>query len=316
MDLFEDRNAKPMLVGAEGDAFDDPAYIFELKLDGERCLAYLDPKSGTELRNKRSVRMLPKVPELSEIHKQVNRRCVLDGELMVMVDGVPSFFEIQRRSLMSNRFKIELAAAKYPACFTAYDILYYDGEQVTDLPLSERKVLLKKVIKSENDRLAVSRIIDGQGTALYQLAEQRNLEGVIAKRRDSRYYPGKRTKDWIKIKNLQDDDFVVCGYILKAEHVTSLVLGQYRGHTLIYKGHVTLGLSRDDFAVISAHERLEGAPFREYPPGSGNDRAIWLRPDLVCTVKYMEKNARGGLRQPVYKGLRPDKKAEECVEEV
>lgn len=144
MSLFEEKNIAPMLIGADGGAFDDMDYLFEIKWDGERCIAYLDPKAGTELRNKRNVKMLPKVPELSEIHKQVTKRCILDGELMVLKDGKPDFFEIQRRSLMSNRFRIELAAKQYPATFIAYDILYLDGKDVTLQPLEQRKALLQK----------------------------------------------------------------------------------------------------------------------------------------------------------------------------
>lgn len=158
MDLFEAKSIKPMLIGAEGEAFDSTDYIYELKLDGERCIAYLD-ESGTDLRNKRNNLMLPKVPELSNLHRQANKRCILDGELFVMVDGKPDFSEIQRRSLMTNKIKIDLASKKYPASYAAFDILYYDGKQVSDLPLMERKTLLKQAVL-ENEQLAVSRYIE------------------------------------------------------------------------------------------------------------------------------------------------------------
>ena len=315
MDLFDSRGAHPMLIGAESKPFDDPNFLFELKLDGERCLAYLDPEKGTELINKRDVRMLPKLPELEPIHRQVAKRCILDGELIVMLDGVPSFSEIRRRSVMSNPFRISLAAEKYPACFTAYDILYLDDQPVTLRPLEERKELLRGTVISETSLLALSRVFDGRGTALYALAEQQNLEGVVAKQKGSLYYPGKRTKDWLKIKNLKDDDFVVCGYIEKQDHLISIVLGQYRGGSLLYKGHATMGVSRGDFSVISRHPRIERPLFESYPETkSGNDRAIWLHPDLVCTVAYMERTESGGLRHPVFKGLRADKIAEECLD--
>lgn len=311
-DLFKEKNVKPMLIGAEGEAFDSPDYIFELKLDGERCIAYLGGDS-TELINKRGQRMLPKTPELNGIHRHVSDRCVLDGELAVIKNGRPDFFEIQRRSLMSNPFKIQLAASKHPACFTAFDILYIDGELVTDRPLMERKELLAGVVKSESGHFAVSRYISQQGVSFYELARKQNLEGIVAKRCDSKYYFGKRTKDWIKIKNLKDDDFVICGYILKEKHVISIVLGQYRNGTMLYKGHVTLGVNGGAFRQISAVERREAPPFAAPP---GNERAVWIEPRLVCTVKYMELTNSGGLRQPVFKGLRNDKAPEECVEPI
>lgn len=317
MDVFDAKNIKPMLIGANGDPFDDPDYIFELKLDGERCIAYLDPSSGAELRNKRNIKMLPKVPELNQIHSQVKKRCILDGELIVMIDGKPNFFEIQRRSLMSNSFKIELASQKHPAAFVAYDILYLDGLTLTGKPLTERKAALNKVIKSESCHLALSRVIDGRGAALYQLAEQQSLEGIVAKRKDSLYHLGQRTQDWIKIKNLLDDDFAVCGYIQKEKGIVSIVLGQYRDTSLIYKGHVTMGVSRHDYTAISTHPRVSLPNFLSYPADSGgNDQAVWIRPDLVCTVKFMEYNDTGGLRQPVFKSLRLDKTAAECLEHV
>lgn len=199
-DLFETKNIKPMLIGEERGAFDSKDYIYELKLDGERCIAYLDPESGTELRNKRNVRILPKVPELSEIHRQVKCRCILDGELAVIKDGKPDFSEIQRRSMMTNRLKIELASKQYPACFTAFDILYYQDHSVNLLPLMERKKLLDEVIISDSARFAKSRYIEEKGIAFYNLAEQQNLEGIVAKRKDSFYYFDKRTKDWIKAR--------------------------------------------------------------------------------------------------------------------
>jgi len=310
MDLFESKNIKPMLIGEMQEPFDSPDHIYELKLDGIRCIAYLD-KNNTELRNKRDIKMLVKFPELSDIHKQVKYRCILDGELIVMKDGKPDFYEVQPRTLMSNTFKIQLAAAKLPANFTAYDILYYKDHEVMDLPLMQRKKLLAKVIK-ENERIAVSRYIEEQGVDFYQLAVQNRLEGIVAKVKDSKYYLGKETKDWIKIKNLLDDDFVVCGYILKSSSVTSIVLGQYSCKKLVYKGHVTLGLSTPDFKLIATVPKIRAHSFHNSLPIS-NDSAIWIEPSLVCTVKYMMKTANGSLRQPVFKGLRDDKVAKDCV---
>jgi bifunctional non-homologous end joining protein LigD/DNA ligase-1 len=167
--------------------------------------------------------------------------------------------------------------------------------------------MLSQAIK-EGGPLAISRYIEGQGTALYNLAAGQGLEGVVAKRKSSLYYPGKRTKDWIKFKHLQDDDFVVCGYIEKGSGVVSLVLGQYdAAGNIVDKGHVTLGVSREAFAVIS--KVGEGRPL--FPQKTEYD-VKWLRPELVCTVKYMEKMATGGLRQPVFKGLREDKDPCDC----
>ena len=311
-DIWETKNIKPMLIGVEGSPFDSEEYIYELKLDGERCIAYLD-NNKTILKNKRNILMLPKVPELAEIHKNVNVRCILDGELAVIKDGKPDFFEIQKRSMMSNPVKIDMAAKKYPACFTAFDILYFEDRQVTNLPLIERKELLQKAVKSEDSRFAVSRFIEKNGIAFYNLAKQKELEGIVAKRRDSKYYFDKRTKDWIKIKYLQDDDFVILGYVPKENNMNSIILGQYSNSRLVYKGHVTLGVGGEPFQRIKSLDRTN-CPFSEIP--KGNENALWVKPELVCTVKYMMKTESGGMRQPVFKGLREDKSPEECVDNI
>jgi len=309
MDLFENKNIKPMLIGEMQAAFDSHDYIYELKLDGHRCIAYLD-KDSTDLRNKRDIKMLAKFPELLNINKQIKCRCILDGELIVIKDGRPNFSEIQRRSVLSNSFRIQLSSSKLPASFTAFDILYYDDHEVKDLPWVQPRKLLEKNIK-ENERIAISRYIEERGIEFYELAKQNELEGIVAKRKDSKYYLDKRTKDWIKIKNLQDDDFVVCGYIFKGVGIISIVLGQYSNKKLLYKGHVTLGISTGDFQLIKSTPEINTHPFNNLP--SGNNNVVWIEPSLACIVKYMMKTANGSLRQPVFKGLRTDKSPMECI---
>lgn len=311
MDIFADRSASPMLIAEMQEPFDSPDYLYELKLDGERCLAYLD-HGGTVLQNKRKLVLNPRYPELMQIHRAVNAKCILDGELAVLVDGKPKFSEVQRRSLLSNQFKVRLAADKTPACFTAFDILYYDNRPVTDLPLTERKTLLEQTVDTENARFALSRVVGKKGIAFYDIAVQQGLEGIVAKQKNSLYHMGKRTKDWVKFKNLKDDDYIILGYLEKENSMVSLILGQYRGNRIVYKGHVTLGISQDDFKVILQQPRVE-PPF---PVPKGNECAAWVEPKLVCTIKYMEKTSGGGLRQPVYKGLREDKEPQDCVEAI
>jgi len=310
-DLFEEKHISPMLIAENAPPFSDDYYIYEMKWDGERCVAYLNPSGETELRNKRNVRMLPKVPELADIYKQASVRCILDGELICLVNGKPSFETIQRRSLMSNQYKIKLEAQKNPASFIAFDCLYFDGQDLTMRPLSERKEFLQKALKSESERLAISHTFDAaQALVLFQLAQDQELEGIVAKRKDSLYFQGKRTNTWLKMKNLQDDDFVVCGYILKENHMSSVILGQYRNGVLVYQGHVTLGVGGMDFAKIKEQPHKSDPPFAEEPDGNGD--SIWLAPNLVCRVEFMHRTKNGGMRQPVFKGLRLDKRPWEC----
>lgn len=308
IDIYEHKGIKPMLIGKAQEAFDSLDYIYELKLDGIRCIAYLD-KDSTDLRNKRDIKILARVPELSDINKQVKCRCILDGELIVVKDGKPDFFEILRRAKLSNVFKIQLTASNLPASFIAFDILYYKDHSVMDLPLMQRKKLLEKVIK-ENSSISVSRYIEEQGIEFYKLAKQNDLEGIVAKRKDSKYYFGKKTNDWIKIKNLLDDDFIICGYYLKHSGY-GIIFGQYLNKKLVYKGHISLGISSSDFEIIKSIPKTNMYPFNDLPPE--NDNVIWIEPSLVCTVRFMAKTANGSLRQPVFKGIRDDKDTKNCI---
>ena len=312
MDIFDTKDISPMLIKDEVDPFDDPNYVFELKLDGIRGLAYLDPKSSTaELRNKRGMKLNSIFPELSDINKQVKRKCILDGEFWVLKDGRPNFREMQRRSIMSDRTKIMLASKHYPASFTAYDILYYDNNETMDLPLMERKAALQKALKSENNRLSISRYIEEKGIEYYNLVKEQKLEGIVAKQKNSLYYPGKKTKDWLKIKYMIDKDFVICGYIYKENHMVSLVLGQYDKSKLVFQGHVTFGVAGKKFEIIKAIPKTEASPFPTPPPG--HDRAIWIMPVLVCTVQYMPREGSDAMYQPVLKAIRDDKLPQECT---
>ena len=160
--------------------------------------------------------------------------------------------------------------------------------------------MLDKVVK-ENERIAVSRYIKKVGKALFALTQEQKLEGVVGKRKTSLYYPGKETKDWVKIKNMLDDDFVVCGYIYKEGHMVSVVLGQYDKKRLVYKGHVTFGVRGDNFRRIKNITEYAEPQFDE-PVPAGNKRAVCLEPVLVCTVKFMNYTASGQMRQPVLKG--------------
>lgn len=254
-------------------AFDDPNWIYELKLDGFRCLAYIE-NGMVDLRNKRNMRMLPKFPELKEIWKNVKGRCILDGEIVVLVNSVPDFYRLQKRTLLTDKFKIDMERYRYPAAFVAFDCLYADDKELIWTTLMERKKVLSDLVE-ESPRLAISRYVEQSDTALYQLADESKLEGVVA------------------------------GYIPKGKHIYSLVIAKYKGTMLVYKGHVTAGVTRE---TVEALEVTGQNPFTLIP--MMNEDVIWVRPNRVCVVEYMP-NLNQALRQPVFKGLRDDVVAEE-----
>lgn len=305
MDIFDSKGIKPMLIAEQVDPYDDPDSIFELKVDGIRCIAYCD-NTSVDLRNKRDIKLLPRFPELMNIYKSCQKKCILDGELNVLVNGKPDFYEVQKRTLLSDPFKVQLAYTKHPANFVAYDVLYYKDKLITDLPLIERKQILDNVV-SENQLISVSRYVETSGKMLFKLAKQQNLEGVVGKKKDSLYWFGKRTKDWNKIKVMADYEAIAIAYIPKPNNMTSLVLAKYNANnSLIITNHVTLGVSLSKLKQYGI--KYSNCPFLEIP--KGHENAVWIEP-VVCTIEYMPSE-KGGLRQAVFKGIRDDKLSEEC----
>lgn len=304
MDLFEEKRIKPMLISEMKGAFDSPDYIYEIKWDGIRCVSFLD--KNTDMRNKRNKLMIPIFPEFSDLYKQVKVKCILDHELVVLDNGMPDFYKVQKRSLMTNPFKIKLDAERWTASIISYDILYYKDKDITMLPLMERKKYLEEVV-IENNLISVSRYVEENGIKLFELVKEKGLEGIVAKRKDSLYWQGKRTKDWIKCKVMASDDCVICGYIKKKNNTINLVLGQYDNDELVYRGHVTASIRK-----LNEHKykTIDYSPFGYVP--AGNKDAIWLEPDLVCIVESMP-NEKESFRQAAFKGIRDDKIARECV---
>ena len=302
-DLFEEKNISPMLLNEVKEPFDNEDCIYELKLDGIRCVAYIEPKLVT-LQNKRFKDLTPIYPELNDICNCVKKRVILDGELVVMTDGKPDFYALQKRSLMGDKFRISLAAKKNPVQFVAYDILYFDGKDLTDKPLMERKAIISQAV-TEGHNLSVSRWIEKNGIAFFELAKKENLEGIVAKKKNGLYHIGKRTSDWIKIKVMQDEDLLVLGYQPDENgKVKDLILGYYdESGELKCRGKVYLGVSKAEQKIIAnfAKKNTVKRPwFDKYK------NVKWLKPQLVGTVQYMHETESGGMRQPVWKGLRED----------
>lgn len=205
--------------------------------------------------------------------------------------------------MLTDRFKIELEASRYPASYVVFDCIYQGNQELIWEPLMERKVQVSGLVV-ESPRIATSRYVEGQGRALYQAADASKLEGVVAKRKDSLYFMGKRTKDWIKFKRMADEDYIIAGYIQNGQHTYSMVLAKYRGDMLVYKGHVTSGVTKE----VSMLEVTGVNPFRILPMES--KEATWVEPSSICIVEYMP-NLLNSLRQPVFKGFRDDVLPEE-----
>jgi len=303
---------KPMLAVAAG-PFDHPDYIFEVKWDGYRCLAYLEA-GNTTLVSRNLKNITPHFPDLGDMHRQVQKTAViLDGEIITLQDGQPSFAALQSRARLTDRQRINRAAQSTPALYMAFDILYCQGNSLLELPLSERFEELKTVVEP-NRLVVVSDGVRGDGISFFRACVDKGLEGMMAKRMDSRYLPGTRSPLWKKIRATRDADLVICGYRKGkgGRRLGSLILGAWNGKEFVYQGLVGTGIDRvaeEDLliklAAIGAEHSILGV-------AELAGRVHWVMPEMVCRVEYLTLTGQGLLRHPVYRGLRGDKNPREC----
>ncbi|MDA8211158.1 MAG: non-homologous end-joining DNA ligase [Clostridia bacterium] len=303
---------KPMLA-ITGEPFDSPDFLFEVKWDGIRCLAYLTGETVLYSRNGNDLTY--RYPELAGLHREVTGGpMILDGEIVVFEGDKPSFHRLLARDRLHNNFRIRQAAATYPAVLMVFDLLYYKGESQMGLPLKARKQLLADLpVSCPNLRL--SEYILKDGVEFYQAVCRLELEGMIAKQLDSLYFPGKRSHCWHKIKRIFEEDLVICGYTRgkgRRQSLGSLILGGYQGDRLVYAGLVGSGLSEEGIQEIQQllqPLKREQSPLDHFPT---LPQAEWVAPELVCTVKFLERTNSGEIRHSSFNGLRFDKEPEEC----
>ncbi len=311
-EIFENQNITPMLIGAEVNAFDDPNFIYELKLDGARCLMYIT-RDKVILRNKRNKDVTDIYPELLDVNKTIKKNCILDGELIVIKNNKPDFSLMQKRSLMTDKFKINLSRRKYEVTFVAFDILFLEYMDLRQTPLIERKEILNKTVKESNN-LVISRYIEHRGIDFYNIVKKENLEGIVGKNKFSLYKNDSRTKDWKKIKFMQDEDLIICGYEMEDEDIKYLILGYYdHDMNLKSRGKIYMGVSKREQKFLKDYA-LKNEIKEPWFKGYG-DEVIWLKLKLVGRAHYMHKTENGNMRHPIWKGIREDKEAIDCVNE-
>jgi DNA ligase D-like protein (predicted ligase) len=305
----------PTLATLTERRFSDPDWIFERKFDGMRCLAFRD---GDQIRllSRNRLSLNRTYPELVDaVAAQRASRFVADGEVVAFEGRRTSFARLQGRLGISDPQVAR--ASRIPVYYYLFDLLHLDGKSTTDLPLTWRKRLLRKVFDFKDPlRNTPHRV--GDGVAAYQAACQRGDEGVIAKRADSTYGSG-RSPNWLKFKCVRDQEFVVGGYTApKGSRVGlgALLLGYHDGRDLVYAGKVGTGF--DEATLRSLHERLSAIE-QDAPPFTRGLKheagARWARPELVAQIGFTEWTRDGKLRHPRYQGLRTDKDPGEVVRE-
>lgn len=300
-------------------------WIYEVKFDGWRALAL---KSGSQVqlmsRNEKSFD--GKFPEITEAVAEIDARdAILDGEIVAMDDKGRSSFQLLQA--------YDMGQERPPILFYAFDLLYLNGRDLKSLPLIERKLTLEKLLGKGTGVIRYSAGLGSEAEPLLRKARELGLEGLIGKRPESRYEAGSRSGAWIKLKLHQQQEFVIGGYTEpegSRQHFGSLIVGYYSGKSLHFAGKVGTGFNRKLLqSLYAAFQKItvSSCPFADLPVdrsgkwGQGITRAEmkrchWLKPSLVCQVKFSEWTRDGKLRQPVFLGLRKDKKPAEVIREI
>jgi len=302
---------RPMLAKVRQDPFSHPDWLFEVKWDGVRCLLHISgERVRLQARSLRDVTMT--YPELAGAAEFFDAgEAVVDGEIVSLdPEGRSSFSMLSNRMHLQSRSEIAAAASTMPVTFYAFDLLYHDGLNVMRKDLESRKLLLDEIM-TQTDQVKYSGHVEEEGLAFFAAARERELEGIMAKRRDGPYEPGARSGSWLKIRINLRDEFVIGGWTRgsggRRATFGALLLGQYVDGRLHYVGKAGTGFSRG--ALRNIRSRLEAIesernPFAEDP---GERDSSWVRPELVCEVKFAERTEEG-LRFPVFLGMRDGRK--------
>jgi bifunctional non-homologous end joining protein LigD len=304
---------KPMLAKSVSKPFSGKDWIFEIKWDGFRAIAYIDDFFTVQSRNAKELKsFFPELEELRELAKNV----VVDGEIVTMKQGKVDFHSLQERGHLTSKRDIERLQSKSPATYIVFDILEKDGKPLTDLPLMERKTILKQSLK-EGSHVIINDYVEEKGEQFYQAVLQQDLEGMVAKRNDSTYEQGLRTGSWLKVKNLKSCDCVIFGYSkgtgAREPTFGALIVGLYDPEGKpVYVAHVGTGFTQqllDSLMVDFKKLKTTPAPFI----ARDMEGVTWVEPKLVCEVIYQVVTKDCRLRMPRLHKIRIDKEPSECT---
>ena len=297
----------PMLAKiGELSNLEDDRFIFEPKLDGYRAICIVN--KGIKILSRRGHNIAKQFPEFTFRKNIKAKSCVLDGEIIVYDEkGNPNFNMMQLRYTSDN---IATKSIQTPATFAVFDILMKDGKSLMNLPLMERKKILKQTVKPGNHLEIVPWTTNGK--KLWQQMRKRGLEGVVAKEKESTY-KRTRSKVWLKIKFQHTIECTIVGYTTKKRAISSLALGLYKNKKLYYVGKVGTGFG--SISLEKLRNKLEKLKIT-IPPVANPGRLrniIWVKPKLTCEIKYQQFTKTEHLRIPVFLHLRDDKKPTECT---
>ena len=314
------RYLKPMLATLVGKPFNSEGWICEVKWDGYRALAFCDSKN-TELRSRNDKSFNDKFYPLTEALQKWNVKAVVDGEIIVVDERGASNFS----ALQTWR-----SEADGEIIFYVFDVMWYNGRDLTGFSLMERRIILENILP-DSGIIRISNYFESPGTDFFDAVKNLGLEGIIAKRSDSKYLSGQRTKEWLKVKATLRQEMVIGGYTQNEgskKLFSSLLLGVYEGSDLVYTGKVGTGFNRkiqqdlmkrfeplvtDEVPFTYEPDINKPSRFRPNPPKA---KAVYLKPQLVCEVSFTEMTSDGIMRHPSFEGMRTDKKAKEVKREI
>ncbi|MBA2561454.1 MAG: DNA ligase D, partial [Chitinophagaceae bacterium] len=310
---------KPMLATLVDEPVDEPGWLYEIKWDGYRALGYIN-MGAVDIRSRNNKSFNEKFYPVFDALKQWKINAVLDGEIIVVNDkGVPDFSDLQ-----AWRSEADGHLAYY-----LFDILWLDGFNLMNLPLNERREILRSVVPA-NDTIKLSENFDATGSEFFELANKMGLEGIMAKKATSLYTPDLRTREWVKIKTEKRQEAIIGGYTKNentSKQFSALLLGLYEHDEFNFIGVVGTGFTNKlQSELLQKLKPLQTTicPFKIVPdynkpsrfrPNPPKAEVTWLRPEMVCEISYREMTKDGAIRHPSFKGLREDKKAKDVVRE-
>lgn len=298
-----------MLATLIPEPFSSKDWVFEVKWDGFRAVAYKKNKK-VELLSRNNKSFNKRFPEIVKALEKISGSFVVDGELVILNQkGHPDFQKLQNLQNAKN----------YTPCYCVFDILSYNNKNLTHLTLLERKEILRRLLAAVSSKfLKFSEYIEEKGIPFFKKVKKQGLEGIIAKRKDSAYV-STRSKNWLKIKTHLRQEVVIGGVTQpqgSRKHFGSLLVGVYEKGKFVYVGHVGGGfneaLLKDVFRQMKKLITTK-CPFKKAP--QPNAPVTWVKPKLICEVSFAEWTDKGIMRQPIFKGMRDDKKAKEVMRE-
>jgi bifunctional non-homologous end joining protein LigD len=311
----------PMLATPADHAFTRDGWLFELKYDGIRAMVSV---AGNLVRitGRRGGDETSRYPEAQAIRAGIRAgQAIVDGELVVLdADGRPSFERMQQRIGVSRELDVRRVAAEHPVTFIAFDLLELEGRDLLSTELRIRKKTLRETIV-DSPHILFAEHVERDGTSLFEVARESGIEGIVGKRADSLYRPGLRPPDWVKVKSWISQSCVVAGYTAgrgrRTNQLGALILAVLDGTRLVHCGQVGTGF--DEKTLRDLRDRLRPLEVRTCPLDTipkTTEPATWVKPELVCEVRFAGWTRDGILRHPAYRTLRPDQRPEDCTREI